>query len=560
MPTGEDSRVFGLVASAVAGRPIIVAPTESDLAYSDGTQLFVPAGTSVHTVMAQAALLAAGSLDPPGVRLLVGRRGTAERYVALEVSRAVHSLRRTLPSALVAQALTLHGGPRSTSPAESLERARSARVRGAPPWCGTIRPLSLRRRAQSSGAEVTDRDLHAALTNADTLEEMDQEDDGDRSRILELLAVPLSNPLATKMAKMLGMRTTPSESTGGGQEFSVQGSRAGTGRGSGRRVAAAASSAMTTSRPGRSAGWSYDEWSHESGRYRTDWCTVAELLPDTSVAALPWTDTSDPALRRQLALLGLTDARHRRQPEGDTLDITGLVDHAVGRATGSSDEPRVYEVRRRTHRDLGVVVLLDASGSTGTLDGDREVFEAQRELAARLTATLDELGDRVATYAFYSRGRGNVRFLRIKEFDDRYGRAARLRLAALSPGGYTRLGAAVRHATHLVTTQAGTASTLLVVIGDGLPYDEGYEQIYAQQDARRALTEAVERGVGCACISLRAANRPEVIEEVWGHVAHRVLDRPQDLAGCVRPLFKQALTAAHARRRVVARLPAPTSH
>ncbi len=159
------------------------------------------------------------------------------------------------------------------------------------------------------------------------------------------------------------------------------------------------------------------------------------------------------------------------------------------------------------------------------------------------------LGDRVATYAFYSRGRTDVRFLRIKTFDERYGRTSRLRLAALTPGGYTRLGAAIRHATHVLTAQAGTASTLLVVIGDGLPYDEGYEQTYAQQDTRRALTEAVERGVGCACISLRAANRPEVIDAVWGHVAHRVLDRPQDLARVVRPLFQHALAAAHAHRR-----------
>jgi hypothetical protein len=524
-----------------------VVPTGSDLAYSDGAQLFLPAGARPDTVMVQAALIAGGSLEPAGLRKLVGRRGTADRYVALETSRAVHELRDVLPPAVVAQASDLHGGPRSASPEESLERARSARVRGAPAWCGTIRPLSLMRRGATGGVEVSDSDLRTVLANTETLEEMDSEDDGDRSRILEMLAVPLSNPLATKMARLLGMRTTPSESSGGGQEFSVQGSRTGTGRGRGRRVS---SDAPTTGagRPRPTSGWTYDEWSYATGHYRRGWCTVTELLPDMSLAAEPGQATPDTALRSQLARLGLTDARHRRQLDGDTLDLTALVDHAAGRAAGSCAEPRVYEVRRRTHRDLGVVILLDASGSTGTVDGDREVFEAQRELADRLTATLEVLGDRVATYAFYSRGRSDVRFLRIKTFDERYGRAGRRRLAALAPGGYTRLGAAVRHATHILTAQAGTASTLLVVIGDGLPYDDGYQQIYAQQDVRRALSEAVQRGVGCACISLRAASRPEVIEAVWGHVAHRVLDGPQDLAGRVRPLFQQALAAAHAHR------------
>jgi hypothetical protein len=532
----------------VAGRPILVVPTGSDLAYSDGTYLFLPDGATSDTVMVQAAMISGGSLEPPGLRALLGRRGTTDRYVALETSRAVHALRDVLPPAVVDQAADLCGGQRTASPAESLERARSARVRGAPPWCGTIRPLSLIRRGTTGGADVTDSDLRAALTNTETLEEMDPEDDGDRSRILEMLAVPLSNPLATKMARLLGMRTTPSESNGGGQEFSVQGSRTGTGHGRGRRVADRGP-ARGVGRPRPAAGWTYDEWVHTTGSYRRGWCAVTELLPDTSVAAGPYAAAPDLALRAQLARLGLSDARHRRQPDGDTLDLTALVDHAAGRAAGSCAEPRVYEARRRTHRDLGVLVLLDASGSTGTLDGDREVFDAQRELAARLTLTLEALGDRVATYAFYSRGRRDVRFLRIKAFDERYGRAGGIRLAALAPGGYTRLGAAVRHATHVLTAQAGTASTLLVVIGDGLPYDDGYEQIYAQQDARRALTEAVERGVGCACISLRAANRPEVIEAVWGHVAHRVLDRPQDLASGVRPLFQQALASAHAHRR-----------
>jgi hypothetical protein len=526
-----------------------VVPTGSDLAYSDGTHLFLPVDATASTVMVQAALIAGGSLEPPGLRMLVGRRGTADRYVALEASRAVHALRDVLPNAVVAQASELHRGPLTSSPAESLQRARSTRVRGAPSWCGTVRPLALVRRGDAGAGDVSDSDLRAALATTDTLEEMGPEDDGDRSRILEMLAVPLSNPLATKMARLLGMRTTPSASGGGGQEFSVQGSRSGTGRGRGRRVADGAASPTSVRRHGTAAGWSYDEWSYVTGHYRPDWCTVTELLPDVLAAPGPCEAPPDTALRSQLARLGLTDARHRRQLQGDTLDLTGLVDHAARRAAGAGDEPRVYELRRRTHRDLGVVVLLDASGSTGTRDGDREVFEAQRELAARLTGALDVLGDRVATYAFYSRGRDDVRFLRIKTFDERYGRTSRMRLAALTPGGYTRLGAAVRHATHVLTSQAGTASTLLVVIGDGLPYDDGYEHIYAQQDSRRALTEAVERGVGCACISLRSANRPEVIEAVWGHVAHRVLDRPHDLAGCIRPLFRQALTAAHAQRR-----------
>lgn len=537
-----------LIASAIAGRPTPLTSTDSVLAYSDGAGIFTPRDCPVHTIMVQAAMIAAGSFTPAGVRLLAGRRGSADRYLSLEARRAIHALAEVLPSALVDRAATLHAGRVSESPAESLTRARSDRIPGAPPWCGTIRPLKMLWSGGSSTSEVTDLDLREGSAASDTLAELGGDDDADRSRILELLAAPLTNPLATKLAQMLGMGTTPGDGDDGGQEFNISGSRPGRGNG-GKRRAPGHNPPPSATRPGKPEGWRYDEWSHHTAGYKRGWCTVSELLPDTATTADPCPVPTDVPLRRQLARLGLTDARHRRRPDGDVLDITALTDYAVERRRGFADGRRVYEARRRTHRDLGVFVLLDASGSTGSQAGASEVFEAQRELTGRLTATLDELGDRVATYAFYSRGRDDVRFLRVKDFHSRYDRAAQLRLAALAPTGYTRLGAAVRHATHVLATQAGTASTLLVVVGDGLPYDEGYEHTYAQQDTRRALTEAVSRGVGCACVSLRSATRPDVIDAVWGHVAQRALERPQELARHVRPMFRHALAEAAASKR-----------
>src|SRR5437879_6475518 len=83
--------------------------------------------------------------------------------------------------------------------------------------------------------------------------------------------------------------------------------------------------------------------------------------------------------------------------------------------------------------------------------------------------------------------------------------AARRRLAAIEPGGFTRLGAAIRHGTQLAIEKSGTASTLLIVVGDGVPYDKGYGERYARDDSDKALSEAVESGVGCACVSVKTA-------------------------------------------------------
>jgi nitric oxide reductase activation protein len=298
-------------------------------------------------------------------------------------------------------------------------------------------------------------------------------------------------------------------------------------------------------------GYRYPEWDFRRGEYREDHCAVAEFDPPSPEDDAETIDVNDPALRRQLARLGLSYERHRRQHEGDVIDLTALIELFVDRAAGHAGDPRVYETKRRTAHDLGVLVLLDATGSTGESAEGRRVFDEQRLLAGRLTAVLDELGDRVATYGFYSRGREAVRFLRVKDFDDRFDHAAERRLAALAPGGYTRLGAAIRHATHLVANRAGTSQMLLVLVGDGLPYEDGYEHRYAQEDSRQALREAVAQGVGCACVSVRSSTEADVLERVWGAVPHRRLEDAGELARHVRPLFGDALKSASATRRSI---------
>jgi nitric oxide reductase activation protein len=271
---------------------------------------------------------------------------------------------------------------------------------------------------------------------------------------------------------------------------------------------------------------------------------VGQFDPPVTQRTEPLPDAVDIGLRRQLSALGLAHEPHRRQRDGDGLDLTALIDYASDRRTGRAGDPRVYELRRTTGHDLGVLILLDASGSTGESTAGHQIFAGERQLAARLTAELDALGNRVATYGFYSRGKDNVRFLRVKTFDEPYDFTARRRMAAIEPTGFTRLGAAVRHAAHVLREHAGTSRLLLIVIGDGLPYEDGYEHRHAHEDTRRALAEAVGTGVGCACVAMRSPTAPEVIDRVWGHVAHCWLEHPDELARQVRPLLHRALRDA----------------
>ncbi len=74
------------------------------------------------------------------------------------------------------------------------------------------------------------------------------------------------------------------------------------------------------------------------------------------------------------------------------------------------------------------------------------------------------------------RGASAVHVLPVKRFDDSLDALVMQRLGSLAPGAYSRLGAAIRHGTSVITEKAGTSRRLLVVLSDGLAYDHGYER------------------------------------------------------------------------------------
>ncbi|NMO91695.1 nitric oxide reductase activation protein NorD [Actinomycetospora sp. TBRC 11914] len=522
-----------------------------DLAYTDGLRIVVPEHdpeAAVDPVVVQACLLRLGSLTPGIVVRLGTRPDLRARYLTLEAARAAEVLGDRLPRRLTQRLRALHDGPTTGSPRESVDRARKHRraVARAPEWLGTIRPGTLLAHARGTW-ETSPGDVRDDGRPAEDVDASDE--DGEESSVFAGLGGEGGDTALSRLLRSLLGTSTGRDDTAarGGEELPV-GRRAPRrarelGRSGGRPVGATTESSPPSTHR-------YPEWDGDVGRYRRDWCTVTEHDPAPVEHDTALEYPRDERLLREIARLGVVPERHRRLPDGDTLDVTALIDLAIDRRTGTSTENRVYETRRPTGHDLGVLVLLDASGSTGESDhgGGPSVFEAQREVAARLTSAFTEVGDRAACYGFRSWGRGASQFLRVKDFHAPFDRAARRRLARLEPGGFTRLGAGVRHGSRLLATAAGTVNTLLVVVGDGLPYDDGYEDRYARDDCRRAFREAVAVGVGCACVSVRSSTRPDVIDHVWGHVAHRELERPDQLVGHVTAMFRQALREAAASR------------
>jgi Mg-chelatase subunit ChlD len=543
---------FRFLAGFVADRSLgVVEAAPGEAAHTDGRNVFVSAGRATseqrREVLVQAALLGAGSLDRGRVRSLRGRPNVARRYLALEGRRVLAELAARVP---LAAALRPEGEAATSSADESLAVARGrGRVADPPEWFGVIWPGRLLAAPHGGqGARPGDDDLRLRFdptTVPETRADGDEEP-AEESRILKLFENPLfkSNTLSDFLTRLFGA----SRSLGGGaagDELPVRALRWADRVGPDARPLPVPLRFAGDGPPAAAVGVGgalYPEWDVHRSRYRPEWCRVIEFpmrsVPDVSAAGVE----HDEVLRRRLTRLGLSPKVVRRQPDGDDLDVDALIDLCVDLHAGYSPPEHVYLERRKLARNLGVLILVDASGSATETDPQGfSVHEHQRRAAATLAVTLEQLGDRVAVYGFRSHGRGAVHLLAVKPFAQRFGAGGRARLNRLEPSGYTRLGAGIRHAGEILKAEAGTPNRLLLVLSDGFPYDDGYESRYAEADTRRALEELRADGVACLCLSIGGSSERDALDRVFASASRASAPTLADLSPRMDELFLAAL-------------------
>jgi nitric oxide reductase NorD protein len=555
---GDRLQALGMFASALAGRPVAVAPLDpGEPSWTDGQIVFVDPSArpraNIESVAVHASLIAADSLAPDVVGALVRHPRVARRYLAIEGHRALAAIGDLLPGVLNSLS-DPEMASRSDSPASSLSIASGKDALDDPPAeFGVIRA---KRVVAANGRAATQVDHQSAghAPRRESKEALEEVDDGevDDTDDPDLFTSPVGGGgfIGKWLKKMLSSARKSGGSGGGPPGADSPTHRTN----SANRGAYAVSSTATvnTEEAGDITpdGFTYPEWDSNRKKYRPDWCTVREVEPQIKASATQAIDDAI-AVRRPLARLGMGLHRRHRQSQGDDIDIDAAVEARVEVKAGSVPDEAVYLDSLRRRRDLSVLLLLDVSGSTaepGTVG--RTVHQQQRAAIANLTVALHDLGDRVALYAYYSQGRAAVNMVPVKRFDDHLDARMIRRLNSLEPGAYSRLGAAIRHGSAVLEARGGTSRRLLVVVSDGLAYDHGYERAYGAADARRALTEARRRGTGCVCLTVGAGTDVAALQKVFGSAAHATVARPELLTGVVGPLFRSALRAAEVRRRV----------
>ena len=292
--------------------------------------------------------------------------------------------------------------------------------------------------------------------------------------------------------------------------------------------------------------WLYPEWDYRANDYLPDHCRVltsqaeaAETAP--AFLSKPATRRRIRAVRKRFEALKPKRVSLPRQPDGDDLDMDAVVRSWVDlNATGEGSD-RIYRAIRNEARDLAVAILVDTSRSTESVVDDRPVIDIARESLIAFTHGLTSVGDDHAIYAFSSLKRNRVYVSRCKGFDETLGPGVEARIAALKPGFYTRLGAAIRHVSSELAERA-SQRRLLLILTDGKPNDlDHYDGRYGLEDTRRAVMEARRLGQAVFAVTIDKRAR-DYVSHVFGRNGHAIVPKPSKLTQAL-PLLYQHLVA-----------------
>ncbi len=297
----------------------------------------------------------------------------------------------------------------------------------------------------------------------------------------------------------------------------------------------------------RTRGTVYPEWDCHAARYRPEGAIVRERTGEDGDDA--WIDgmlrrhaTTLRTVRRDFERVRPRRTALKRQRDGSDVDVDAVVEAFADRHGGGATNDRLHVDTRTLRRDVAITLLVDASASTDSwVSGTRRIIDVEKEALLIVAEALDALGDPHAILAFAGEGPEAVDLRRIKTLEGHETPpAVRRRIAGLEPGGYTRAGAAIRHATAGLVRHPAR-HRLLLLLSDGRPNDvDHYEGRYGVEDTRAAVVEARLQGLHCYCLTVDR-EAPRYVTRIFGRdfaVLTRAERLPTALTGVLRDLLR----------------------
>jgi nitric oxide reductase NorD protein len=283
----------------------------------------------------------------------------------------------------------------------------------------------------------------------------------------------------------------------------------------------------------------YPEWDYRRDLLRPDWCTVIERRPPSPSASHRMSVQTSTVRVKLPATASLTrNARLRRQPEGEELDLDAAIEHTIDRRRGHSPEHRVFTRPGTRQRSMSLLLLLDLSASTGDIaPGEgRSFLDMEKEAAHALVQAARSAGHRIASHGFSSNTRECVNYYRLLDFDAPLDETSSASIDTCTARYSTRMGAAIRHAASLISTEA-SERRVIIVITDGTPSDiDVFDNDYLVRDAQLAAQDARRAGIVTCGIAVDEGGA-DYMRRIVGREDCRIVNTPATLPAQLVALF-----------------------
>ena len=286
----------------------------------------------------------------------------------------------------------------------------------------------------------------------------------------------------------------------------------------------------------------YNEWDFSKRRYKENYCKVypkTQLKTDVNYYKNTISKNSSTLINLRKILTNLNNKiqQQKRQSQGEEFDIDAITDLYVDVHSKKTPSDKIYLSNRKKEKDLSILLLLDISLSSDSYAAGNRVIDVEKEVSILFGEILNEFNIDFSIDSFYSKTRNFSTYLTVKDFDENWS-AAKYKIGAIEPSGYTRIGAALRHAGARLDARKNK-SKWIILISDGKPNDyDKYEGKYGINDVKQALRELNQRNINSYALAIEAQAK-YYLPQMFGQNHYQILTTPSELLQSMVKLYEK---------------------
>ena len=286
----------------------------------------------------------------------------------------------------------------------------------------------------------------------------------------------------------------------------------------------------------------YNEWDFSKRIYKENFCKVypkSQQKTDSHYYKKTIAKNASTllGLRKMLTNANNNMQQQKRQPQGEEFDIDAITDLYVDVHSKRTPSENIYISNRKKEKDLSILILLDISLSSDGYAAGNRVIDVEKEVSILFGEILNEFNIDFCIDSFYSKTRNFSTYLTVKDFDENWN-IAKNKIGAIEPNGYTRIGAALRHAGARLDTR-NTKNKWVILISDGKPNDyDKYEGKYGVNDVKQALRELNNRNINSYALAIEAQAK-YYLPQMFGQNHYQILTTPVELLHSLVHLYEK---------------------